>query len=106
MKKVIPRLMTRTSQLTASETEEDEPPKKRSKATPTKGTKKTPPKKVRPKGRSSKGKDEKSGSEEPWETFIPKEPTPDAGDVEYHDTMIHPNTMKFLKGIGHREILN
>jgi hypothetical protein len=82
---------TSESELTPSETEEDEPPRKKSKVTPKKTV--TPQKST--KGR--RGKKEES-IEELWETFIPKEDTPDAGDVPYENSRIHPNTLHFLKG--------
>jgi hypothetical protein len=80
---------------------EDEPPKKKSKSTP---TKKVTPKKATPqeatpkKGPSRRQSKKEDSDEEPWETFIPKEASPDAGDVEYADTKVHPNTLRFLKG--------
>jgi hypothetical protein len=59
-----------------------------------------------PRSKSSKAKRVKSNKlatqesldEEPWETFIPKEPSPDAGDMEYQNSTIHPNTLHFLEG--------
>jgi hypothetical protein len=85
---------------------EDEPPQKKVKTTPKSTPKSTPKKNTTPKS-ASKGKASKSKNrdvsededEEPWETFIPKEVTPDAGDVEYSDSSIHPNTLQFLRGI-------
>ena len=84
-----------------SETDEDEPPKKKSKITPQKASSKTTPKKTAPKSRLSKGGKEVSEDEEPWETFIAKEDTPEVGDVPYRDETIHPNTLQFLKGNFH-----
>jgi hypothetical protein len=96
---------TDESESSFSETDEDEPPKKRVKVSPKKATPKTTPKaaKTAPKtgagkSRLSKGGKEVSEDEEPWETFIPKEDTPDAGDTKYQDESIHPNTLHFLKG--------
>ena len=86
------------SESALSETDEDEPPRKKSKVTPKKATKKDTPKKHIAKGRLSKRGREVSEDEGPWETFIPKEDTPEAGDVPYQDETIHPNTMQFLKG--------
>jgi hypothetical protein len=77
-----------------SETEEDEPPKKKTKVTPKKPT----PQKSTQKLKSSREKKEYS-VEEPWETFIPKEDTPDSGDVAYENSTLHPNTLSFLKGV-------
>jgi hypothetical protein len=86
---------TSVSSAIASESE-DEPPKKKSKTTPTKKTANNTPKKGTVKSRLSKGKEE--SDDEPWETFVPKEDTPDAGDIEYQNTSIHPNTLQFLRG--------
>lgn len=83
----------------SEESEEEEPPKKKSKVKAKKGSAKILPKKVVSRGRSSKRNPEESGEEEPWETFIPKEDTPDSGDVPYDDAKIHPNTLQFLNGI-------
>jgi hypothetical protein len=77
---------------------EEEPPMKKSKVTARKGSIKTSPKQIISKNRLSRGKKEASGEEEPWETFIPKEATPDSGDVPYDNAKIHPNTLEFLKG--------
>lgn len=71
-----------------SEPEYDEQPKKN--PARKKPTKPTPQK--------GKQKTEESEDEEPWETFVPKEDTPDAGDVEYKNDTIHPNTLQFLRG--------
>ena len=51
-------------------------------------------------GRTSRGLKNKSAKsdEEPWETFVPKEDTPDAGDIPYRNNTIHPNTLQFLRG--------
>jgi hypothetical protein len=87
------------SEAPATETEEDEPPKKKSKTTPKKGVSKVPPKKTVSRGRLSK-KDEVESDEEPWETFVPKEDTPEVGDVPYKNHTIHPNTLKFLEGMS------
>ena len=87
---------TSESEPAPSESEEDEPPKKKKKSTSKKGIVKTTPQKRTGKGKSKKEEDE---DEEPWETFVPKEATPDAGDVEYQNNTIHPNTLQFLKGI-------
>ena len=76
-----------------SETDFDEPARKKSKVTPKKAVSPKTAKKSQPK-RKKKGEEE----EEPWETFIPKEATPEAGNVEYRDDGIHPNTLQFLKG--------
>jgi hypothetical protein len=92
---------TSESESPLSETDEDEPPKKKSKITPKKATPKTTPKKTAPKSRLSKGGKEASEDEEPWETFIAKEDTPEVGDVPYRDETIHPNTLQFLKGNFH-----
>jgi hypothetical protein len=75
-----------------SETDLDEVPRKKAKTTP----RKTVSPKSATKGTPRKKKEE--DEEEPWETFIPKEATPEAGDVDYQDERIHPNTLKFLKG--------
>jgi hypothetical protein len=76
--------------VTPTETEDEEPPKKKSKVTPKKSSSKKPtPKKTISKDESD---------EEPWETFVPKEGTPDAGDRPYTPNTIHPNTLQFLKG--------
>ena len=74
-----------------SETDVEEAPRKKAKVTPRKA--------VSPKG-AKKGtpRKKKVEEEEPWETFIPKEATPEAGDVDYQEERIHPNTLKFLKG--------
>jgi hypothetical protein len=80
------------SEVTPSETEEDEPPRKKSKVTPKKTV--TPQKSA--KGR--RGKEEES-NEEPWETFIPNEDSPDSADVPYEGSRIHPNTLHFMKGM-------
>ena len=82
-----------------AETEDDEPPKKKSKSTPQVIIKATPKKTIATKVVSKKRKSNEESDEEPWETFIPKEDTPDAGDILYTSTMIHPNTLHFLKGI-------
>jgi len=57
------------------------------------------------RSKSSKAKRAKSNKlaaqesdEEPWETFVPKEPSPDAGDMDYQNSTIHPNTLHFLTG--------
>ena len=71
-----------------SEPEDEEQPK-------TKLIRKKPAKTTIRKG---KRKMEESEDEEPWETFVPKEDTPDAGDVEYNNDTIHPNTLQFLRG--------
>jgi hypothetical protein len=71
-------------------TDDEEPPKKKSKPTP-----RATPKKAASKGRKSNGG---KSDEEPWETFVPKEDTPDAGGISYNNTTIHPNTLHFLKG--------
>ena len=42
---------------------------------------------------------EEDSDDEPKQIFIPKEPSPDAGDVAYQDSRIHPNTLEFLKGL-------
>lgn len=83
---------TSESEPTPTETEEDEPPRKKSKVTP----KKTVTPQKRTKGR--RGRKEES-TEEPWETFIPNEDSPDSGDVPYENSRIHPNTLHFLKGM-------
>jgi hypothetical protein len=77
-----------------SETDVAEPPRKRSRATPKKGVSPKNAKKSPTKGKT------KGQEEEPWETFIPKEATPEAGDVEYREDGIHPNTLQFLTGLG------
>jgi hypothetical protein len=74
-----------------SETDLDEPVRKKAKTTPRKAVSPKAPKKGTPRKK-------KEEEEEPWETFIPKEATPEAGDVDYQDDRIHPNTLKFLKG--------
>jgi hypothetical protein len=86
------------SSLTEEDEEEEEPPKKKAKSTP----KSTPQKNATPKSVSTTAKKKKNVSEDedPWETFIPKEDTPEAGDVEYSDSTIHPNTLQFLRGIS------
>jgi hypothetical protein len=93
---------TSDSDSSLSDTEEDEPPKKKTKVTPKKvtprTTPKTTPKKSTAKSRLSKGGKEVSEDEEPWETFIAKEDTPEVGDIPYRDETIHPNTLHFLKG--------
>jgi hypothetical protein len=97
---------TSESESSLSDTEEDEPPRKKNKVTPKKQTPrntpkttpKTTPKKSTAKSRLSKGGKEVSEDEEPWETFIAKEDTPEAGDIPYRDETIHPNTLHFLKG--------
>ena len=55
--------------------------------------------KVRGKSRSKPQSDEEDSS--PDTVFIPKVPTPDAGNVEYVDDCLHPNTLDFLKGRLH-----
>ena len=40
----------------------------------------------------------KSRVSSPDVVFIPKEPTPDAGDIEYINDCLHPNTLRFLIG--------
>jgi len=72
-------------------TNDEEPPKAKSKPTQHATTKK-----AASKGRKSSGGEY---DEELWKTFVPKEDTPDAGDISYNNTMIHPNTFHFLKGI-------
>ena len=72
---------------------EDEPPKKKSKVSPKKAT----PQKSTQKSKSSKEKED--SDEEPWETFVPKEDTPDSGNVSYENSTLHPNTLSFLKGV-------
>jgi len=92
---------TSESESPFSETDEDEPPKKRSRVTPQKAIPKTSPKKTAPKSRLSKGGKEVSEDEGPWESFIAKEDTPEAGDIPYREETIHPNTLQFLKGRIH-----
>jgi hypothetical protein len=86
------------SEPTATDTDDDEPPKKKSKTTPKKGVNKVT-KQTTARRRTSKAKDVES-EEEPWETFVPKDSTPEVGDVPYKNHTIHPNTMKFLEGYG------
>jgi hypothetical protein len=76
-----------------SETDLDEPVRKKAKTTPRKA--------VSPKGAKKGTPSKKKEEEEPWETFIPNEATPEAGDVDYQDERIHPNTLKFLNGLPH-----
>jgi len=75
---------------------EEEPPKKKPKTTPNKKVtpKKSPPNKSPGRGRSKK----EDSDEEPWETFVPKEASPEVGDIDYEPSKIHPNTLQFLKG--------
>ena len=77
-----------------SETDFDEPARKRAKATLKKALSPKTAKKSPPKRKKKGGEEE----EQPWETFIPKEATPEAGDVQYRDEGIHPSTLQFLKG--------
>jgi hypothetical protein len=89
--------LTSESEVPAAKTEDDEPPKKKSKTTPKKGVSKISRKKTVARGRASKKEDVESDGE-PWETFVPKEDTPEVGDVPYKNHTIHPNTLKFLEG--------
>ena len=81
-----------------SESEDDEPPAKKAKVTPKKNGKVVTPKKEITKVTPKRKKEESEEPEEPWETFVPKEDTPDAGDIPYDDSCIHPNTLLFLAG--------
>jgi hypothetical protein len=87
-----------TSPLETSDDDNDvAPPRKKAKVTRKKqGSQKSTPKKVTPRKKGKK--DEEHDEEEPWETFVPKEDTPEAGDVSYKNETIHPNTLQFLKG--------
>jgi hypothetical protein len=90
-----------------SDTDADEPPKKKSKVTPKKAANTATPKnKNVARSELSKGKKEESEEEEPWETFIPKEDTPDSGDIPYEDSRIHPNTLQFLRGMSYISCIN
>ena len=79
-----------------SESEEDEPPAKKIKVAPKKSVNGSISKKAIAK--SPDGRKKKEQSEELWETFVPKEDTPDTGDIPYEDSCIHPNTLLFLAG--------
>ena len=80
---------------TETDDDNDAPPRKKSKASAKKSTpRKVTPKKATPQKRP-KQEDE---TDELWETFVPKEATPEAGDIPYKNETIHPNTLQFLKG--------
>jgi len=89
---------TSSSPVESSDDDDDAPPRKKSKVTPKKET----PKKVTPKKTSQRKKvkeeEKNEEDEEPWETFVPRDDTPDAGDIPYKNETIHPNTLQFLEG--------
>ena len=80
--------------------ESEEPPKKKTKRSlknaSLKITRKSAAKKGPLKTRLPKGGED--SDDELWESFIPRQKTPDIGDVEYQNSTIHHNTLQFLRG--------